>query len=100
MPKLLGNELAEYEWVEGEVVAGLVLGWNFGDGHLHDERLLQIVQRACQFQPGELRCLFIESQPLFGSGLDVRLWDAAEGSMHRESVSVDELKERAPWQLG
>jgi hypothetical protein len=31
---------SQYEIVEGETVAGVILGWNFGDGHLHDEQLL------------------------------------------------------------
>ena len=43
----------------------LVLGWNFGDGHLHQEQLLAAVQAQCGFEEGELRCIFVESQPLF-----------------------------------
>ncbi len=31
------DDPSEREWVDGEILAGLVLGWNFGDGHLHDE---------------------------------------------------------------
>ena len=50
-----------------EKLAGLVLGWNFGDGHLHNERLLDIVQQQCHFAEGDLRCIFVESQPLWGS---------------------------------
>ena len=100
IPKLLQDNLADYEWVDGEVVAGLVLGWNFGDGHLHDERLLQAVQEACAFEEGELRCMFVESQPLLGDSLDVRLWDAAAGLLHQERVLISDLKARQTWQLG
>src|SRR5207249_8439222 len=53
----------DYEWVDGELVAGMVLGWNFGDGHLHREELLRAVQEQCGFEEGELRCIFVESQP-------------------------------------
>ncbi len=35
------ERLADYEYMDGELVAGLVLGWNFGDGHLHDEPFLR-----------------------------------------------------------
>lgn len=48
----------DYEWMEGELMAGLVLGWNFGEGHLHNEQLLRSVQAQCQFEEGELRCIF------------------------------------------
>ncbi|MCA9683926.1 MAG: DUF3556 domain-containing protein, partial [Myxococcales bacterium] len=29
------DDLDERTYVDGELIAGLVLGWNFGDGHLH-----------------------------------------------------------------
>ena len=48
----------DYEYVDGELVAGLSLGWNFGDGHLHNEQLMQAIQAQCGFEPGELRCIF------------------------------------------
>ena len=44
LQRLLPNavdRLGDYEYVDGELVAGMVLGWNFGDGHLHSEELLQ-----------------------------------------------------------
>ena len=37
---------------EGELVAGVVLGYNFGDGHFHDEQLLDAVQERCGFAAG------------------------------------------------
>ena len=41
---------------EGEMHRRVVLGWNFGDGHLHHEQLLAAVQAECGFAPGDLRC--------------------------------------------
>ena len=38
--------------MDGELVAGLVLGWNFGDGHLHNEPLLAAVQSAVRLRAG------------------------------------------------
>src|SRR6185436_7079620 len=52
----------EYQWLDGELVAGMVLGWNFGDDHLHNEQLLRAVQAQCAFDEGELRCIMVEAQ--------------------------------------
>ena len=34
------DDVSRYHIREGEFVAGVATGWNFGDGHFHDERLL------------------------------------------------------------
>jgi hypothetical protein len=96
IPKAV-DRLEDYEYLDGEVVAGLVLGWNFGDGHLHDERLLRVVQAQCGFEPGELRCIFVESQPLGQSTLAYRICDAASGELERGQVEVSDLRARQPW---
>ena len=31
------DDIDAYEWMEGEVLGGMVLGWNFGDGHLNGD---------------------------------------------------------------
>lgn len=101
LPTALGGRaLSAYTWVDGEIVAGLVLGWNFGDGHLHDERMLGIIQDACGFAPGELRCIFVESQPLLSGTLHCRVHDAADGLLHETHLSVSALRARQPWTLG
>jgi hypothetical protein len=102
VPKLLGDaRLDEYEWVDGEIVAGLVLGWNFGDGHLHGPALLRAVQLQCGFAEGELRCVFVEAEPLApgpGAGhLAYELHDAATGRREQGSVSVRDLRGQLPW---
>ncbi|MCH2201945.1 MAG: DUF3556 domain-containing protein [Fuerstiella sp.] len=97
LPQTLKGELRDYEWLDGECVAGLVLGWNFGDGHLHNERLLKIVQDACLFEPGQLRCLFVESQPLFSNQQQYRIWDACDGEITSGMVPVSELADAQPW---
>jgi hypothetical protein len=91
------DRLEDYEWVDGEVVAGLALGWNFGEGHLHDERLLGAIQARCGFEPGELRCIFVESQPLGRSTLAYRVVDAGTGELERGKLPVAELRSRQPW---
>ncbi|MFW6067557.1 MAG: DUF3556 domain-containing protein [Myxococcota bacterium] len=91
------DRLEDYEWVDGELVAGLVLGWNFGEGHLHHEQLLEAVQAQCGFEAGELRCVFVESQPLGRPVLPYRIVDAKEGLLERGELSVRELRSRQPW---
>jgi hypothetical protein len=89
--------LEDYEWVDGELVAGLVLGWNFGDGHLHHEQLLASIQAQCAFAPGELRVVFVEAEPLGGGALAYRIADAATGRLEAGEIPVAELRERQPW---
>ncbi len=91
------ERLEDYEWIDGELVAGLALGWNFGDGHLHQEQLLTSIQSQCGFEEGELRCIFVESQPLGRSTLAYRIVDAKAGAIERGSLPVDELRSRQPW---
>jgi Transmembrane protein of unknown function (DUF3556) len=100
VPKAIANDLAleDYEWADGEVVAGHVLGWNFGDGHLHDEDLLRAVQEKCGFEEGELRCIFVESQPLFQSTLSYRIRDAKSGQLDSGKLSIQDLRSRQPWE--
>ncbi len=100
LPKAIDGALGDYEWVDGELVAGLVLGWNFGDGHLHNERLLTAVQRQCGFESGELRCIFVESQPLLGDALRYRIHDGCDGLLDSGQVEIATLVTRQPWQYG
>ena len=97
VPKAIDRPLEQYEWVDGEVVAGLVLGWNFGEGHLHREQLLASVQEQCGFDEGELRCIFVESEPLLRRTLAFRIHDAKTGLREQGELSVDALRRQQPW---
>jgi hypothetical protein len=99
VPKAV-DRLEEYEWLDGELVAGLALGWNFGDGHLHNEHLLEAIQAQCAFDEGELRCIFVEPQPLFGKSLAYRIVDAKTGRLEAGELAVSELRTRQPWERG
>lgn len=96
LPKAVPS-LSDYEYLDGEIVAGLVLGWNFGDGHLHREQLLRAIQTQCGFEPGELRCIFVESQPLGRSTLGYRIHDASTGLLEEGALDLQELRTRQPW---
>jgi hypothetical protein len=96
IPKAV-DRLEEYEWIDGELVAGMVLGWNFGEGHIHREQLLRAVQMQCSFEEGELRCIMVESQPLGRPTLHYRILDAKTGMFEEGHADVRELRERQPW---
>ncbi len=91
------DDLAQYTPREGEIVAGVALGWNFGDGHLHDHQLLTAVQFECGFEPGQLRVITLEAQP-FGRGTQrYRIIDAADGLIEEGTVRVADMVNRQPW---
>jgi hypothetical protein len=98
VPKAV-DRLEDYEWMDGELIAGLALGWNFGEGHLHQEQLLDVIQAQCGFDEGELRCIFVESQPLGRSTLAYRIADAKSGTLERGHVAVGDLRARQPWSV-
>ena len=90
IPKTVEN-IDSYQWRDGELIAGVSLGWNFGEGHLHTEQLLNSLQKRCNFQPGELRCIYVESQPMAKPYLDWRIVDANEGLLDKGRTSIKEL---------
>jgi hypothetical protein len=94
------DDIEAYEWMEGEIVAGLALGWNFGDGHLNNEQLLEAIQAQCGFEEGELRVLMVESQPLFGKTMAWRAVDAATGEIDRGEVAISPMRAVQPWPTG
>jgi hypothetical protein len=96
IPKAV-DDMEDYEYADGEVIAGIVLGWNFGDGHLHDLQLLQTVQQECQFEPGELRCIFVESQPFIRQSLSWTIADAVDGVLEEGETWVKDMLPLQPW---
>jgi hypothetical protein len=91
------DDLEDCEYLDGELVGGLVLGWNFGDGFLHNESLMEAVQAQCGFTPGELRCVFVGAQPLGGEHIPWRIADASTGGIVEGRSLVEDLQERQPW---
>ncbi|CAN5383053.1 DUF3556 domain-containing protein [soil metagenome] len=87
----------DYLVLDGELVAGVVLGWNFGDGHLHDERLVAALQARCGFEPGELRVIVLDAQPIHKPTQAYRILDAATGELERGTVLVADMIVRQPW---
>jgi hypothetical protein len=94
------DDVDAYEWIDGEVLGGMVLGWNFGDGHLNGAQLLAAVQAQCGFEPGELRVVMVESQPLFGRTMRWRIADAASGVLAEGESAIAPLRALQPWPAG
>jgi hypothetical protein len=86
-----------YEIRDGELLAGVVLGWNFGDGHLHHEQLMDALQQRCGFAPGEVRAVMIESQPIHRSEWHWLIVDAAEGLLAEGHAPVADALVQQPW---
>jgi hypothetical protein len=91
------DDVESYDVREGELVAGVVLGYNFGDGHFHDQRLLAAIQERCGFAPGEVRVVVLESQPAHVQRQRWRIFDAADGLVEEGWVNVADMIERQPW---
>jgi len=94
------DHIDNYEWFEGEVFGGSIIGWNFGDGHLNGKKLLDRIQPQCQFAPGEVRLISVESQPLFRPTMAWKIWDAATGKVAEGITQLAPMIEQQPWPTG
>jgi hypothetical protein len=86
-----------YDIREGEFVLAHVVGWQFGDGHLHNEFLINAVQERCRFEPGELIVVLLESQPWHTMTQRYRVVDAALGVIETGEVDVQDEIATQPW---
>ena len=81
---------------DGELVAGVVTGWNFGDGHLHDQQLLERYRSAAPSAT-------VNSQSSRSRGSRRTCDPSATGSRCGERaieegwVRVAEIVARRPW---
>ncbi|OBH01111.1 hypothetical protein A5696_14290 [Mycobacterium sp. E2699] len=82
---------------EGEFVCNSLIGFNFGDGHLHNEDLIRAAQSEAAFEPGECVIAWVESEA-FGSGVQhYKLIDAALGVVERGTWKVADAVAEQPW---
>lgn len=91
-----GDE-ADYVLTDGERICSTAIGWNFGDGHMHNEQLIAALQKRCHFEPGEVRVLILDAQPIHKQRQEYRLVDAATGEFERGYVMVADMVTRQPW---
>ena len=82
---------------EGEFVSNVLTGWNFGDGHCLDERLIAGLQERCQYEPGDVVVAWTESQPAFSKKVQNRVIDAALGCVEKGWYHNDDAANAQPW---
>ncbi|MEU8894892.1 DUF3556 domain-containing protein [Nocardia sp. NPDC048505] len=89
---------SDYVLTDGERLCSTAVGWNFGDGHLHNEQLIAAMQRRCRFEPGEVRVVLLDAQPIHRPTQRYRLVDAATGEFEHGEVRVADMVTRQPWE--
>ena len=82
---------------EGEFVCNSLIGFNFGDGHLHNEDLIKAVQDEARFEPGELVVVWVESQAIHSKVQHYKVIDAALGVIERGTWKVSDAVNEQPW---
>ncbi|TDW21937.1 DUF3556 domain-containing protein [Kribbella kalugense] len=93
----LGEDLNHYAIREAEFMTNCIVGFNFGDGHLHDHKFIASIQKRCQFAPGEFIVAWIESQPVNKNYQRYLVIDAALGIVERGTYLVDDAVAEQPW---
>jgi hypothetical protein len=93
------DDVDQYDVREGELISNIVNGWNFGDAHFHSPQLLEAVQKRCRFAPGDVRMIYLESEPTMrGRGYQhFEIWDAADGLLEEGIVAVRDMVTSQPW---
>lgn len=94
---MAGQNEADYSITDGERICSMAIGWNFGDGHMHNEQLIAAMQKRCGFEPGEVRVVLLDAQPIHRQRQAYRLVDAATGQFESGYVDVADMVTRQPW---
>lgn len=95
---MAGEDENDYALTDGERICSTAVGWNFGDGHMTNEQLIEALQQRCGFEPGEVRVVILDAQPIHRQTQAYRLVDAATGEFERGYVNVADMVARQPWQ--
>ncbi|TVT23991.1 DUF3556 domain-containing protein [Amycolatopsis rhizosphaerae] len=82
---------------EAEFGCNSLIGFNFGDGHLHDISLVNAVQSRIGFAPGEWIVVWVESQPIHRKVQHYQVIDAALGVIERGTWNVADAVNEQPW---
>ncbi|MEV5954742.1 DUF3556 domain-containing protein [Streptomyces sp. NPDC051987] len=82
---------------EAEFGCNSLIGFNFGDGHLHNIDLIDAVQARIGFAPGEWIVVWVESQPIHRGTQSYQVIDAALGVIERGTWKVADAVKEQPW---
>jgi hypothetical protein len=94
---MAGHSEDDYVLTDGERITSTAIGWNFGDGHFSNEQLVAALHKRCHFEPGEVRVVMLDAQPIHRQTQQYRLVDAATGEFERGHVRVADMVTRQPW---
>lgn len=99
MMNALGPDIDTYTLREAEFSCNALTGFNFGDGHFHNQSLIKSIQSQVNYAPGEFMIVFMESDP-WGpkrGRQDYWVMDAAVGVVERGSIAVKDCVKEQPW---
>jgi hypothetical protein len=99
MMRTLGPDIDTYTLREAEFSCNALAGFNFGDGHFHNEQFIDAIQSQVKYEPGEFMVVFMESDP-WGpkrGRQDYWVMDAAVGVVERGSIAVKDCVKEQPW---
>ncbi|MFI7699547.1 DUF3556 domain-containing protein [Nonomuraea sp. NPDC049480] len=82
---------------EAEFGCNSLIGFNFGDGHLHNIDLINAVQSRVGFAPGEWIVVWVESQAIHRKVQHYQVIDAALGVIERGTWKVSDAVREHPW---
>ncbi|UKD51826.1 DUF3556 domain-containing protein [Amycolatopsis sp. FU40] len=82
---------------EAEFGCNSILGFNFGDGHLHNLDFVNAVQKRVGFAPGEWIVVWVESQAIHSKVQHYQVIDAALGVIERGHWTVADAIGEQPW---
>ena len=94
----LGDDrMNTYTIREAEFMCNSIIGFNFGDGHFHDERMIAAIQKRCNFAPGEFVVAWVESQAIHEDFQRYRIIDAALGVVERGTYKTADSLNSQGW---
>jgi hypothetical protein len=93
----LGDDIDVYTPREAEFSCNAIVGFNFGDGHLHNQTLIEAIQKRCRFEPGEFIVVWVESEPIRNGRQQYWVMDAGVGVVERGSWAVGDAVDEQPW---
>ncbi|WP_354697935.1 hypothetical protein DSM112329_03593 [Paraconexibacter sp. AEG42_29] len=99
MMKTLGPDIDTYTLREAEFSCNALAGFNFGDGHFHNQQFIKAIQSEVNYKPGEFIVVFMESDP-WGpkrGRQDYWIMDAAVGVVETGSIAVKDCVKEQPW---
>ena len=82
---------------EAEFLCNSLIGFNFGDGHLHNEDMINAVQAQARFEPGEVLIVWVESQSVHHDYQEYKVIDPALGVIERGTWKVADAVDEQPW---